>query len=294
VKPARLQIEDDPHPELGIVDIRPEPHVEIATVTPEMAADMLAHNTHNRSLRNNRVTQLADTMRRGEWGLSPDAIMFDTQGVLRNGQHRISAVVEANTSAQFIILTGVPPRNQEITDIGLTRRLADILRLRGETQSASIAAALVALYRLRYAIETGTPNVPPPRYPTPQMLLTIYEQEPGIKASISSSRMASGRVTRRHGSTAALHYVFATLSDPDAGEDADDFFHKLATGLELTEDDPIYTLRRILLNTSPRPLAARMNALTIKAWNAWREGVPIRILSWKQGGSSREPFPVPK
>ena len=37
-----------------------------------------------------------------------------------------------------------------------------------------------------------------------------------------------------------------------------------------------------------------MNALTIKVWNAWRDGESIRTLSWKQGGTYPEPFPVPK
>jgi hypothetical protein len=47
-------------------------------------------------------------------------------------------------------------------------------------------------------------------------------------------------------------------------------------------------------DTSPRPMVARMNALTIKAWNVWRDGETIRTLSWKQGGTFRMPFPVPK
>jgi len=283
-----------PRPELGIIDIRQTPHVEIAEINPEMAASMLAHNTHNRSLRLPRVTQLANAIRNGDWRLAPDCIMFDTEGVLRNGQHRLAAIVDADQPAVLIILTGVSADSQEVTDIGLARRLSDVLQLRGEAQSNSLSAMLVALHRLRHAIRTGSPNVSPNQYPTPQALLAIYETEPGLKASITASRLASMKVTKRHGATAALHFVFAGLPDETASADADAFMYALATGLELTEDDPIYALRRYIIGSQPRPDAARMNALTIKAWNAWRQGQPLRVLSYKQGGSLREAFPVPR
>ncbi len=35
----------------------------------------------------------------------------------------------------------------------------------------------------------------------------------------------------------------------------------------------------------------RMHAITVKAWNAYRDGRELRLLKWSPGGSSPEPFP---
>lgn len=66
-------------------------------ITPEIASRMLEMNGNNRSLSTGTVTAYANDIKDGRWDESVGAtISFDEDGILRDGQHRLAAVVKAN------------------------------------------------------------------------------------------------------------------------------------------------------------------------------------------------------
>lgn len=91
---------------------------------------------------------------------------------------------------------------------------------------------------------------------------------------------------------ASLWWTFAHI-DTDA---ANRFFMSLASGANLQADDPILILRNTLMaqphkaGRSTRDNRVRTAALTIKAWNKWRKGKPLRQLKFSAG----ESFPTPR
>ena len=91
---------------------------------------------------------------------------------------------------------------------------------------------------------------------------------------------------------ASLWWTFAHI-DTDA---ANRFFTSLASGANLQADDPILILRNTLMaqphkaGRSTRDNRVRIAALTIKAWNKWRKGKPLRQLKFSAG----ESFPTPR
>lgn len=79
----------------------------IEEVTPEMAKAWLLKNPENRPIEEDRVSEYADKMRRGEWkekmhGGSPLIVM--KEGELINGQHRLMAVVKYGKSVRMQVL----------------------------------------------------------------------------------------------------------------------------------------------------------------------------------------------
>ena len=76
---------------------------EVVTVTPEMALRWLSNNPHNRPIRAERVEELAERIRCGEWKPNPPVEVFDT-GRLWNGQHRLSAIVRTGGKVQMKVL----------------------------------------------------------------------------------------------------------------------------------------------------------------------------------------------
>ena len=89
-----------------------------------------------------------------------------------------------------------------------------------------------------------------------------------------------------------MHYVFSNI---DAG-DTVDFLKKVETGEDLKPGHSVLALRRRLLSdmrSLKKMREVEYNALIIKAWNAYRNGEDIQVLSWKGGGASPELFPVP-
>lgn len=113
--------------------------VSFEVVTPELAASWLQKNSINRRLRPGVVRRYALTMKAGKWVTSPEAICFDADGVVLNGQHRLEGVVASGASVVLMIVRGVPRSVFEVFDrgsprsyadsIGIDRRLAEVARL---------------------------------------------------------------------------------------------------------------------------------------------------------------------
>ena len=82
--------------------------------------------------------------------------------------------------------------------------------------------------------------------------------------------------------------------------DMADFYTKLSTGAGLEEDSPILALRnyivRAMAGADKRSVIESDLALALlfKAWNAYRDGVPMRALAYRRGGASPERFPEPR
>jgi hypothetical protein len=119
-------------------------------VTPAMAEEWLKNNVCNRPLRMDVVKAYARQMKRGEWLPIPQGIAFDTNHALLNGQHRLHAVVMSGRAVRMMVTTGVPAqisgsevRPMDLMDTGLTRSLADQLKIQHGLSGGSVLAAIV-------------------------------------------------------------------------------------------------------------------------------------------------------
>src|SRR5690606_39031073 len=77
----------------------------------------------------------------GAWQITGEAIKFDTNGALADGQHRLSAVVESGASVDMLVVRGVAPEAQTVMDSGAKRTASDALTLVGQKHPAVLAAA---------------------------------------------------------------------------------------------------------------------------------------------------------
>lgn len=100
-------------------------------VTPEQAAEWLSLNTANRKPSKTAVRRWARIMRANEWQLCPDAIAFDVDNVLINGQHRLMAVIESGTTQPFLVAKHFPNVSRQTCDIGKKRQLHEIITING-------------------------------------------------------------------------------------------------------------------------------------------------------------------
>lgn len=266
--------------------------VSIELVSPEQGQRWLGRNLRNRPITPGRVAYFEGIIARGEWRLSPDAVMLEDDGgdgKLLNAQHRLTALVNSGQTLPFIVLRGAGIPNQEITDTGQRRTLAHFLAMRGEVHYAALAAGIRALWRYE---QDGVPVVRSAQ-PSPQQGFDVLARHEGIRDSLWVHSRASGMLL---GSLCVvLHYVFSQTGWDDAQEDADAFFTKLVSGENLSQGDPILTLRERLLRERSRmgrtSFPELEAGLTIKAWNLWQHGTAVERLQWKAGGAKRENFP---
>jgi hypothetical protein len=258
---------------------------QVEEITPELAERLLEANSLNRRLSGPVVERYARDMKAGRWKLNGQTIKISSHGRLLDGQHRLEAVKKARTPFKAIVVRGISEAHFGSLDVGRKRALGDILRDRGEVNTASLASGLRWLWMLRHEVVLAANSSP-----TNSEMLDLLSRHPEIRDSLK----ATAQVNHLMGSgmACALHFVFWEKSPPEANE----FFARLTDGLELTATSPIYHLRERLLKIRSsyrlRMAEAERIALAIKAWNAFRSGKPMQQLSWRNRGATRELLPT--
>ena len=77
-------------------------------ISPEMAGELLEKNTNNRSLSWGTIRQYANDIKSGNWDSGVgSAISIDEKGMLRDGQHRLWAIVESDCGIWTWVCRGV-------------------------------------------------------------------------------------------------------------------------------------------------------------------------------------------
>jgi hypothetical protein len=122
------------------------PEYETIDVTPERANEWLRLNRHNRQIRKSKVQHYAEIMLKNDWAQEhPDPIIFDTNGVMINGQHRLLAIVQSQKTQRMRVLRNVPPEMAHVIDKGVVRDTADSVQIR--LRDDSIPKAAVSMWR---------------------------------------------------------------------------------------------------------------------------------------------------
>jgi hypothetical protein len=131
--------------------------------TWQMAEEALAKNTLNRNLRDNDVAKYAREMQTGLWGVpeskqgyrgSVMPLVFDWDGNLIDGQHRLTAQVKTKTTQYWYVARNQPNTVQRQIDQLITRSAADILKFAGYANSA----VLQGVARWGWLLEAGLAN----------------------------------------------------------------------------------------------------------------------------------------
>jgi hypothetical protein len=114
-------------------------------ITPTIAAQLLKLNTNNRRFRPAYSKSLADAMKRGEWLSTHQGIGISKAGVLLDGQHRLSAIIEANMTISMVVSTGIDNNAYQVIDIQEKRNMGD---LTGMTDRVAAVCRLAASHIL--------------------------------------------------------------------------------------------------------------------------------------------------
>lgn len=266
-----------------------EPKYELVKVTPELAEKWLAQNTHNRNLRENAVIAYARDMENGAWRENGESIKFAADGTLLDGQHRLQAVALSGVTLRMLVVSGLANASQETMDDGRKRTLADALKLRRESNAVVLAALLRRglMWTHGYYRNTGAYS------PTNTECLNFLERHPEVRDSATAATSLR-RPTKLPASVLGLtHWLFVRIDAADTQW----FFDHLASGVDLPQYHPVWALRRradLADRDTGRVPEDMLLACVIKAWNAYRAGEQIKILSFKPGGASPEKFPMPK
>lgn len=117
-------------------------------VTPERAGEYLLNNRKNRRLMGTLAARYGEEMAAGNWFATHQGIAFGADGVLYDGQHRLTAIVASGVGQWLLVTEGLDAGAIEALDRGRVRTLSHALTIMGHKHSSSqvVAAARVMWY----------------------------------------------------------------------------------------------------------------------------------------------------
>lgn len=261
-----------------------EAGVFLAEVTPEVASDWLEHfNEGNRSIQRKHVSMIARDIMNGRWMDNAQAICFAGNPLdpsssdyirLLNGQHRLAAVVEADTPIEVRIATNVPASMFKTYDIQSKRSTSSALPLKDEDRSGD-ARIFEAAAKFQYRHDLGYRETAKSITPSTSEIKDVLEKHPGL---MSRENYTTARRTEMLKVATASIWLYVLNKIQNEHEQASSsFLHDLLEGDNLSSDNPMKEDRVPLLgmkanrdNVKRLPRAQMLENI-LDAWDRYHE-----------------------
>lgn len=263
---------------------------EIRKITPQIAAEMLKRNSGNRPITDRHVRFLVNEMKNGNWMFDGQPIRFSEGGTLLDGQHRLTAIIESDTTHEFLVVTGIAKEAFKVMDTGKNRTAGEVFTLDGVANGNDLAAATRIIINIKSDIYGR--NSAHDR-PSNSDILNFFHEHPSIKDNFNGVRVLYEGFNKVLTMSQIIAYRYL-MAERHALQ-SETFWSKLCHGLGLEEGSPIKVLRHKLisdkLSKASLPTSEKV-ALIFKAWNFYREdNNDVKFLRWNRAS---EKFPVLK
>lgn len=267
----------------------------VETITPVLAEEYLRHNTKNRQLRKNLVSFYAEQMKKGQWMLNGEAIIFNEQGTLVDGQHRLAAVIEADKGIDMLVVRNADKDSFATIDSGVSRKVQDTFYVKGIPSASGVSAIIGRYLRLVAGLSIGkkVTGRKDANAMSRQDLLLEYAKDEDFWQEIVRFADSSYAMLRILAKSEIGGYVSYLIKSK--GHDRDvvyGFFDEL-----LRKDIPtspmIAALRRRLIND--RTATTHMGAvyrqqLITKIWNYHIQGKSTAYMRWNEEQEGKKDF----
>lgn len=265
---------------------------EVVTLTPQMAHELLASNSNNRSLRMREVERYARDIIAGNWQLTGEPIQVDWNGNLLNGQHRCNAVILANKPIQVFIIRGLNPASQAVIDVAVKRTAIDALRWAGFSGDLTILAKMArvdTLWRSGYKFTSSTTHGSYPALSHSEIVDWVSKNE----AAFVSARFGQQNASSLGFTPSILSFAHMIMCEVDELA-CDIFWSELIEMRTSGIGDPRLTMTRIMLSRRADGIKLTDGVqlyYIMRAWNAWRSGQSLMKMPVV---SNSKPIDVPQ
>ena len=266
--------------------------ISVEVVTPEQAKAWLDRGGANRKLSRRNVTKLVRAIELGEWEITGETVKLDRAGRVRDGQHRLTAIIETGKPQPCIVVRGIKESAFDKIDTGKARNAPDVLAIHGHTSVTAKAATARGLILIEsYGRYDVTGIVPPSN----AAILAYVEAHPEVDNAVrlGDRLRINGDFIGGTGLWAIAMTLFWRLST----EQTEVFVDSLIEGANLEAGSPILKLRNLYKGSARDWHASgenreRLLANVIKGWNSWRRDELVQAISWHDKGRGAEKFPV--
>lgn len=279
---------------------RLQDNIEVVRVTPRAATLMLIHGllpegTENfrpanltvdsiinllkevNEARNRKVTietvrKYARDMTDSKWLWTGAPIAIDYDGFVRDGQHRLLAIVLSGTTQDVLVVRNLDPKAQLVIDVGRPRSIANQMQMANVANATRATAIANTLLRWRGGLMLNSFS------PSVMEVNALIESEPDVTAATPMVHRVFRGVGRAPQSALGAAFVEGGHLDVEA---RDAFFEHLISGADLPSGNPILVLRTHIarqLTHAVRFRRAGQLYQIVHAWNLWRKEETCKVL----------------
>jgi hypothetical protein len=266
-------------------------------VTPEIAGEWLMVNIdRNRNVKKSRISGYVRDIQNDSWVLTGEAIKFDVNGHLIDGQNRCHAIVAAGRGAWALVVRGIREEALVVLDSGSARNTGDMLIVTGLAEKAD-TKDVGAIARLYVAWKGG--DVKHAGSGSSQLTRTeMAEAVMGIPHIEFAARHARLMYRFLRLPVSALGVAFLEFSAIDV-DDTAEFFNRIRDGIQNGPGDPFLTLSRRVSNdlqagASRRILPGQALFYLFRTWNAFRGDETLVKLQIGSPPAGSTPIPQPR
>ena len=267
----------------------------IETVSPADAQKYLETSPYNRVTNSSRrvAATYAAAMKRGEWRLNGECIVFDNAGRLIDGHHRLIGVTIAGVPVQFAICRGVDREAFTTYNCGLRTNLSQVLGMHGVKNSSLIMGIVNVNYSLentgRIRMNNGQQQDGKVRTVTSDYHTYLADKDGYDSAASTACRLYAYGSILKSSWIGGLYY-FLTHKGGYSVEEVLPFFDALCN-LDASGISPCDSLRTFIIHHRMMNMKTEdtyLAALVIKAWNAFITGKEVKKIAYYP---DREEYP---
>jgi hypothetical protein len=267
------------------------------TITPEKAEQLLRRNRPGANRKSSLATiqYYAHQMRSGHWPETGQPLIFDENGVLVDGQHRLWACLFSNTPFTTFVVTGVKaiPHLFAYIDNSRARSPAAALQTAGYN---GVSPTIAAIVKIAEDVADGMYSASTAGHRlrmAPIDFLLLMDKYPNAKLAARLASSDHNDAVKMTGHKDVVGYMIMAIMDSYGQEEADNFFYELADlTTESENDSAIMRLRKLIQEDQKKQSPMKRHQMLgnmIKAFNGWHAGTPLKS-RWFMG--SHEAFPT--
>jgi len=255
-------------------------------ITPLMAEDMMIRNTLNRQLKVETVFGYSIDMEKSAWEWTNESTVgYDINGLLKDGQHRLLAIIKSGTTQETMIFCGLKENTHGVLNTGRGRSAGDTMSLLNVPDPNQFAKNLMVIKNmLTHGVPTSKNKKTGKVATNADIVEFMSREEDADRLRLATS--LTNRIFFKHGKKLLRKDLWAGmffLMHQKSKAAAEEFFTRLAMKEKVGKGDEtssIFLLYNILdnwgknptLQPSGAPGSANRVRYIITAWNHWRKG----------------------
>ena len=253
---------------------------EIINLTPSKAKELLDKNIGNRKVKLSPKNSYVMQMKGGYWKENGEPIIVDCNGFIKDGQHRLLAVIESGFEYNVPLITGVDPNVMDTIDTGSNRSLGDVLELNGFSMSNITAGIIKTILAYKQGISTHVSGGRSRAIPNSVGLeFALKNQERLIKLVKAANRISKSQKISVLSSSEVALFLYA-ISEFEYNDESYTFVKSICTNSLGEASCTNYGYRKLLdakLNKVSLSAIYKYNLIS-RLWDIFQNDVPVRKL----------------